>query len=220
MTLVKPAKAAISAKPGTLQLVPKVLTPKLARKSLKQWFDEEPLKSHWKIKTEIFDKWDKCNIPGLFKNLSHDQAVELACVGENQRLMRENCKSENERKVSVPIALRIHANDTLHNIVAVQTLLGSTGLTYLMDRHGEMQFREIIATTKRMKCVWSFEAAQDLRAVFNIDPLQELAAVFAQEMTIEDTREVLSDLRNNCEKFECHVSNRTFIDYLDVITAA
>jgi hypothetical protein len=56
---------------------------------------------------------------------------------------------------------------------------------------------EIVAKTRKLKAVWSFEAEQDLRSQQNISAEAELTAVLAQEINLEIDREVLTDLRNN-----------------------
>jgi len=56
---------------------------------------------------------------------------------------------------------------------------------------------EIVAKTRKLKAVWSYEAQQDLRSQHNLDAEAELTAVLAQEINLEIDREVLTDLRNN-----------------------
>ena len=60
-----------------------------------------------------------------------------------------------------------------------------------------VESEEIVAKTRKLKAVWSFEAKQDLRSQHNLDAEAELTAVLAQEINLEIDREVLTDLRNN-----------------------
>lgn len=60
-----------------------------------------------------------------------------------------------------------------------------------------VESEEIVAKTRKLKAVWSYEAQQDLRSQHNLDAEQELTAVLAQEINLEIDREVLTDLRNN-----------------------
>ena len=60
-----------------------------------------------------------------------------------------------------------------------------------------LENEEIVAKTRKLKAVWSFEAQQDLRSQHSLDAENELTAVLAQEINIEIDREILSDLRNN-----------------------
>jgi hypothetical protein len=60
-----------------------------------------------------------------------------------------------------------------------------------------VESEDIVAKTRKLKAVWSFEAQQDLRSQHNLDTEAELTAVLAQEINMEIDREVLTDLRNN-----------------------
>lgn len=57
--------------------------------------------------------------------------------------------------------------------------------------------QEVVAKTRKLKAVWSYEAQQDLRSQHNLDAEQELTAILAQEINLEIDREILTDLRNN-----------------------
>lgn len=56
---------------------------------------------------------------------------------------------------------------------------------------------EIVAKTRKLKAVWSFESQQDLRSQHNLDAEAELTAILAQEINLEIDREILADLRSN-----------------------
>lgn len=60
-----------------------------------------------------------------------------------------------------------------------------------------IESEDIVAITRKLKAVWTFEAQQDLRSQHNLDAEQELTAVLAQEINLEIDREVLTDLRLN-----------------------
>ena len=60
-----------------------------------------------------------------------------------------------------------------------------------------VESEEIVAKTRKLKAVWSYEAQQDLRSQFNLDTEQELTSVLAQEINLEIDREILTDLRLN-----------------------
>ena len=60
-----------------------------------------------------------------------------------------------------------------------------------------VESEDIVAKTRKLKAVWSYEAQQDLRSQHNLDAEAELTAVLAQEINLEIDREVLTDLRNN-----------------------
>jgi hypothetical protein len=60
-----------------------------------------------------------------------------------------------------------------------------------------IESEEIVAKTRKLKAVWTYEAQQDLRSQHNLDAEAELTAVLAQEINLEIDREVLTDLRNN-----------------------
>jgi len=52
----------------------------------------------------------------------------------------------------------------------------------------------VSATTRKLKTTWSLEAAQDLKAVHNIDAEQTLSDLMADEMVAEIDREIINDL--------------------------
>ena len=60
-----------------------------------------------------------------------------------------------------------------------------------------IESESIVAKTRKLKAVWTYEAQQDLRSQHNLDAEAELTAVLAQEINLEIDREVLTDLRNN-----------------------
>lgn len=60
-----------------------------------------------------------------------------------------------------------------------------------------IESEEIGTKTRKLKAVWSQEAAQDLRSQHNLDAEAELTAILAQEINLEIDREILTDLRNN-----------------------
>lgn len=60
-----------------------------------------------------------------------------------------------------------------------------------------IESEDIVAKTRKLKAVWSYEAQQDLRSQHNLDAEAELTSVLAQEINLEIDREVLMDLRNN-----------------------
>lgn len=64
--------------------------------------------------------------------------------------------------------------------------------------------QEIVAKSRKLKAVWSYEAQQDLRAWHNIDVEKALTNdrmdALAQEINAEIDREILQDLRSNAAK--------------------
>jgi hypothetical protein len=52
----------------------------------------------------------------------------------------------------------------------------------------------VAATTRKLKTSWSLEAAQDLKAVHNLDAEQTMTDVMADEMVAEIDREIINDL--------------------------
>jgi hypothetical protein len=60
-----------------------------------------------------------------------------------------------------------------------------------------VESEDIVAITRKLKAVWTYEAQQDLRSQHNLDAEAELTSVLAQEINMEIDREVLTDLRNN-----------------------
>lgn len=57
----------------------------------------------------------------------------------------------------------------------------------------------IVATQRKLKTVWSREAAEDLRAWHNLDA-EPLTDILAKEINAEIDREIIEDLRSAAEK--------------------
>ena len=62
-----------------------------------------------------------------------------------------------------------------------------------MNMHIEQQ--PVVARTRKMRALWTLEAAQDLRAYHNLDLEGELTDLLSKELTLEIDRELLEDLR-------------------------
>lgn len=63
--------------------------------------------------------------------------------------------------------------------------------------------QEIVAiphAQRKLKAVWSREAAEDLRAFHNIDAEKALTDILTKEINAEIDREILQDLRTAAEK--------------------
>jgi hypothetical protein len=58
----------------------------------------------------------------------------------------------------------------------------------------DIQLQEIRATTRKLKALWSSEAADDLRAFHGLDAETELVGGIAQEIALELDREIINDL--------------------------
>jgi len=50
---------------------------------------------------------------------------------------------------------------------------------------------------RKLRAVWSLEAAEDLRTVHNIDAETELRNILTRELLTEIDQEIIRDLRNN-----------------------
>lgn len=61
----------------------------------------------------------------------------------------------------------------------------------------QVESNPVAAKTRKLRTKWTIEAAQDLRAMHNIDAEQELIAVLANEVTAEIDREIINDLLVN-----------------------
>jgi len=62
-----------------------------------------------------------------------------------------------------------------------------------MNMHIEQQ--AVVARTRKMRALWTLEAAQDLRAYHNLDLEGELTDLLSKELTLEIDRELIEDLR-------------------------
>ena len=62
-----------------------------------------------------------------------------------------------------------------------------------INMHIEQQ--PVVARTRKMRALWTLEAAQDLRAYHNLDMEGELTDLLSKELTLEIDRELVEDLR-------------------------
>ena len=82
------------------------------------------------------------------------------------------------------------------------TILGysvSAGETLTGDEIPEMNMhieqQPVVARTRKMRALWTLEAAQDLRAYHNLNLEGELTDLLSKELTLEIDRELIEDLR-------------------------
>jgi len=78
------------------------------------------------------------------------------------------------------------------NISAGERLTG-TGIPEI-NLHIEQQ--PVVARTRKMRALWTIEAAQDLKAYHDLDLEAELTSLLDQELRLEIDRELIEDLRN------------------------
>ena len=76
--------------------------------------------------------------------------------------------------------------------VSAGEALTSTGIPEL-NLHIEQQ--PVAARTRKMRALWTLEAAQDLRAYHNLDLEGELTSLLSKELALEIDREIIEDLR-------------------------
>ena len=76
--------------------------------------------------------------------------------------------------------------------VSAGEALNSTEIPEL-NMHIEQQ--PVVARTRKMRALWTLEAAQDLRAYHNLDLEGELTGLLSKEIALEIDREIIEDLR-------------------------
>ena len=76
--------------------------------------------------------------------------------------------------------------------VSAGEALTSTGIPEL-NLHIDQQ--PVVARTRKMRALWTLEAAQDLRAYHNLDLEGELTSLLSKELALEIDREIIEDLR-------------------------
>lgn len=64
----------------------------------------------------------------------------------------------------------------------------------------DIESQEIVPVHRKLKAIWSMEAAQDLRAWHNISAEKSLADLMAQEIANEIDKEILEDLARNAQE--------------------
>jgi hypothetical protein len=76
--------------------------------------------------------------------------------------------------------------------VSAGEALNSTAIPEL-NMHIDQQ--PVVARTRKMRALWTLEAAQDLRAYHNLDLEGELTGLLSKEIALEIDREIIEDLR-------------------------
>mgnify|MGYP003644371055 CR=1 FL=1 len=77
-------------------------------------------------------------------------------------------------------------------VVSAGERLDSTGIPEIQF-HIEQQ--PVVARTRKMRALWTIEAAQDLKAYHNLDLEKELTELLSKELTLEIDRELIEDIR-------------------------
>ena len=102
------------------------------------------------------------------------------------------------------VALQVGPVTNGISAVATATSTATRSYDYNMEGNRTMPEMElqvesnpVAAKTRKLRTKWTIEAAQDLRAMHNIDAEQELIAVLANEVTAEIDREIINDLLVN-----------------------
>lgn len=104
------------------------------------------------------------------------------------------------------------SSDPGANSVVVNYEYNMEGNPDLPEINLVVESEDIVAVTRKLKAVWTFEAMQDLRSQHNMDAEAELTAILAQEINLEIDREVLADLRNNAGTVSAWDFNTTLGD--------
>ena len=109
------------------------------------------------------------------------------CASPTQPFPAAASSTMGGRIASFPIAETI-----IGYSVSAGEALTSTGIPEL-NLHIEQQ--PVVARTRKMRALWTLEAAQDLRAYHNLDLEGELTGLLSKELALEIDREIIEDLR-------------------------
>lgn len=85
-----------------------------------------------------------------------------------------------------------NAGTTLGWVVSAGERLDGTGIPEVQF-HIEQQ--PVVATTRKMRALWTIEASQDLKAYHNLDLERELTELLSKELSLEIDRELIEDIR-------------------------
>ena len=81
---------------------------------------------------------------------------------------------------------------TMGWVVSAGERLDGTGIPEVQF-HIEQQ--PVVATTRKMRALWTIEASQDLKAYHNLDLERELTELLSKELSLEIDRELIEDVR-------------------------
>jgi hypothetical protein len=95
---------------------------------------------------------------------------------------------------SAGVFATVIAGGTAAHKVFVSYKFQAEGTSQVMEIDLQLQSTSVTAERRALKANWSVEAANDLRALHNLDVEAELTAVLADEIRFEIDREIIEDL--------------------------
>jgi len=135
-------------------------------------------------------------VPCLQVTFDADGAVDLALTGAGSDcpsvVVNEGASSFNHDTGQVTIALS--SGDVSGLVARVSYEYDLENNPFQPEVTMSIDSDSVSAVTRKLKTSWSLEAAQDLKAVHNIDAEATLTDLMADEMVAEIDREILNDL--------------------------
>lgn len=172
--------------------------------------------------------WNK-KLAELLVGVPNDKVNIYKTVLNNQHIYAQMC-TKHEAHLgafyneidSERIVKKILDNLTTMDLIGVQPMQGPVGLVFALQ-YKEVEGEESTETLKRLtleiisqaiearsrklQAKWTLEAAQDLKAMHNIDIRSEIESAIAAEITTEICNEHIQDLMALAEKREVVVEN-------------
>ena len=145
----------------------------------------------------VANSWDRFETVYSKYNLTYGGNVASALGGDfagedNPTVAELMASASPSSTMGGNIAMWPDASTILGYSVSAGEAL-SNGEIPEINMHIEQQ--AVVARTRKMRCLWTLEAAQDLRAYHNIDLEGELTDLLSKELTLEIDRELIEDLR-------------------------
>ena len=120
-----------------------------------------------------------------FSNASATSGFDLSTVLNNSR-------GAPSTTYGGKIASWPSSGTTLGWVVSAGERMDGTGIPEVQF-HIEQQ--PVVATTRKMRALWTIEASQDLKAYHNLDLERELTELLSKELSLEIDRELIEDVR-------------------------
>jgi hypothetical protein len=130
---------------------------------------------------------------GAAGRLAYGDVTSLAGGGGfNLSSVLSNTRGAPSTTYGGKIASFPDSTTTLGWTVSAGERLDGTGIPEVQF-HIEQQ--PVVATTRKMRALWTIEASQDLKAYHNLDLERELTELLSKELSLEIDRELIEDIR-------------------------
>lgn len=149
---------------------------------------------------------------------SYPYRWEIAALLENQDIYNNglppNRAKDEVTQYSPKLIRRMFKNSVLHEMFGFQTLEKRAELTFWRDAKREQTIAiPIVAERFKWRTTWNWEVIYDLKSVHGLDASEELLTLVADEIQVEMTRRVVTQVKLASEPVEKRGDLATAINF-------